>query len=369
MRDQIHQLTSLRFVAAAVVVFYHFGRDTDFHRVLPAGFFAGKTMVAFFFVLSGFVLSCAYDQHRELHFGNYFSRRLARLCPVYFLGLAVVFFFAKWSSNLGSLLVHGLFLQSWIPGFELALNAPGWSLSVEMFLYVVFPVVLGLSRRSTLLKFICMSVAVWIVSQIWAAWWLSVPTITTSDTLKRLFTKHFPPLHLGSFLMGIAAAQLFTFRRSRFPEKRLPGWVFLLVYGVTVLSVNYVQLLEQYCWGVFPVSGGAGLLSPVFAVFLFVLASDRGRAATLLSAAPLVLLGEASYSLYILQYPVALCLEKLPMQVLPEDPETHFLVLFIVLIFVSVSSLIFFERPARRMILKRLQPQTAGSSVLPSVHG
>ncbi|MBT3880231.1 MAG: hypothetical protein HON76_21990 [Candidatus Scalindua sp.] len=60
MRVEI--LTFFRFIAAVIVVIFHFGRDaTGFSGVL----IAGPQMVTFFLVLSGFVMTLSYLNKKD----------------------------------------------------------------------------------------------------------------------------------------------------------------------------------------------------------------------------------------------------------------------------------------------------------------
>ena len=59
---RIEELTFLRFVAAAIVVIFHYGQEaTGFSGALTSG----PEMVTFFFVLSGFFL--IFKKFRNLH--------------------------------------------------------------------------------------------------------------------------------------------------------------------------------------------------------------------------------------------------------------------------------------------------------------
>jgi peptidoglycan/LPS O-acetylase OafA/YrhL len=71
---KIDALTPLRFIAAAVVVIFHFGlKGSDY-----IGFFsAGPQMVSFFFVLSGFVMAFAHYE-KPLDLEPYYIARAAR---------------------------------------------------------------------------------------------------------------------------------------------------------------------------------------------------------------------------------------------------------------------------------------------------
>ena len=137
-----------RFVAAMVVFLghlfflpqtYSWSHDTinklSFIRV-------GDTAVLFFFALSGYVLTIRSDSQRYF---DWLKRRLTRLYPVYFFawifGLALVILHDKSLLNLKVLALGLIGFQSVDPEINLVINAPLWSLSIEIlgafFLYFV----------------------------------------------------------------------------------------------------------------------------------------------------------------------------------------------------------------------------------------
>jgi peptidoglycan/LPS O-acetylase OafA/YrhL len=113
----------------------------------------GFAAVAFFFVLSGFILSYAHagpSEHDgcDVKASVFWRLRFGRIAPAYYLGLLLSIPFVAyhldvlavtgWSRFVGPVLVI-LFLQAWWPRFALLWNFPAWSLSVECLFYAVFP--------------------------------------------------------------------------------------------------------------------------------------------------------------------------------------------------------------------------------------
>jgi peptidoglycan/LPS O-acetylase OafA/YrhL len=79
-------LPLFRFVAASIVVFFHFGQKIEWFPQVPEILKAGSLMVTFFFVLSGFVLFLGYEL-REFNSRSYWIRRCVRILPFYYLSL------------------------------------------------------------------------------------------------------------------------------------------------------------------------------------------------------------------------------------------------------------------------------------------
>ena len=142
-------LDGLRGVAALLVIVYHVFECFDWSPV-PHGYLA----VDFFFVLSGFVIGYAYDDrwHEGLTVGTFFKRRLIRLHPMVIMGAiigAVCFFLqgsVRWDGTPVSTdwvmvaMLLGMLMLPLYPGAAadvrgngemFPLNGPSWSLFFE----------------------------------------------------------------------------------------------------------------------------------------------------------------------------------------------------------------------------------------------
>lgn len=159
---QLSALTSLRGVAAWMVVAYHF-RETIV-RFVPTPVFAtvahGALAVDLFFVMSGFIIALNYGWEFRRDgirtYGRFLLLRLARIYPlhIFMLGLFVLYASAlsvahgRDEFHEVDYLVRSVFLvQAWLPGIELAWNTPAWSISTEMFAYLLFPAMVWLASR------------------------------------------------------------------------------------------------------------------------------------------------------------------------------------------------------------------------------
>ena len=87
-------LDALRGVAALLVIWYHIYEGFSFAQItngdgdgLITSINHGYLAVDFFFMLSGFVISYAYDDRwGKMTLGNFFRRRLIRLHPMLIMG-------------------------------------------------------------------------------------------------------------------------------------------------------------------------------------------------------------------------------------------------------------------------------------------
>ena len=138
-------LTSLRAWAALLVFCYHLGLGPFAWAPLLA-FPFGYVAVSFFFVLSGFVL--AWSAHPGASMRRFYMRRLARVYPAHLAVLGVVVALTVVDPTQRGVVsdpVQGLkqllLVNAWTlhDGVVDAWNGVSWSLSVEAFCYLCFP--------------------------------------------------------------------------------------------------------------------------------------------------------------------------------------------------------------------------------------
>lgn len=125
-------------------------------EVVHLGFaFFGHFGVALFIFLSAYGLTRAYGD-REISWGPFMRRRLARLYPVFVLGLLTHFLaFAVWQPEPWSkwLVIYALkltLLTNFMPGFEFTVNGPWWFFSMIIQYYAVFGLLNAVTRKRPL---------------------------------------------------------------------------------------------------------------------------------------------------------------------------------------------------------------------------
>jgi peptidoglycan/LPS O-acetylase OafA/YrhL len=133
-------LTGIRALGASVVFFEHFPVWPDTHITL--------NVMAFFYVLSGFLIVRIYYEQAQLQLrwlAKYFINRFARIYPVYFLLLSIAVFlhhdFRVSVLLKNYTLTHALFHGS------TPIIQPSWSLTVEECFYFLAPALMLLTRR------------------------------------------------------------------------------------------------------------------------------------------------------------------------------------------------------------------------------
>ena len=396
-KPHFQALTSLRFFAAMHVLAFHNHLEALTNSPGPIRNIirAGYVSVSLFFVLSGFILAHTYlSERQDVSFDrrSFWIARVARIYPVYLLGLLLAAPFvldahfhsdrAAWST-LKILIMGGsccTLTQSWIPPLAVVWNSPGWSLSAEAFFYLLFPfvspVIWKLNKRQTLLAL----AGLWLLSLVppMLCWFAPVPgfsdcpaTVAPSPSWVAKLVAFNPLLRLPEFLLGIALGRLFFLERERSPDKapsskdRLLSCAALTRFMLLVALTGISGLLVCGDRIPYPFFHN-GLLDIFFAVLIYGLArgSSLGRQLPilrLLSMPILVLLGEASYAIYILHVPLRNWMYRILEWFHPGIHPSLALLAVYTLFTLGVSVLVFkvIEEPARRLIRRKLAPAVA----------
>lgn len=312
-------LDGLRGVAAILVLFYHIfegfafaegvdGAGDGIIRTLNHGHIA----VDFFFILSGFVISYAYDDRwGKMSLGGFFKRRLIRLHPMLVMGAvvgAITFLVAgreQWSGEttpvgwVMTAMLLTMFMIPAVPGVHyevrgngemFPLNGPAWSLFFEYIgniLYALF--IRRLSTRMLALLAVLLGVVhCWFFvgdvsgyDMVGVGW-----TIDDHNFWGGLVRMMFP------FTVGMLLARTFK------PRKVNGAFWICSIALVAIFAVPYIKpghgislnsLYEVIC---------ISLIFPLL-VWLGACGSASGRTGKLNR-----LLGGLSYPLYIVHYPI-----------------------------------------------------------------
>ncbi|WP_458116719.1 acyltransferase family protein [Arthrobacter sp. D2-10] len=211
---RLDRLTSLRLFAALAVFGFHATAffDGPTREVLDFIFGQGRSGVTFFFILSGFVL--AWSARPGDRARAFYRRRFARIYPVYIVTLG--FAATLWALRDPSALLRGpltpFLLQAWVPDSStyFAINVPAWSLSVEAFFYLLFPLAIVWFRRLST-RSIWITCVVLVLMTTTIAFYASLTTAPgelADDTFAVWFSIYFPVARFPEFLLGVALALL-----------------------------------------------------------------------------------------------------------------------------------------------------------------
>jgi peptidoglycan/LPS O-acetylase OafA/YrhL len=339
-RNRINSLTATRGVAALAVVVFHCGCEIFPFNKLEHLFRNGNLAVSYFFVLSGFVMCWTYH-HRPIKYLDFLKRRAARIFPLYFFSLALsillpLYYYLGYSIPLEEqfplkLLLNTLFLQGYFPAFALSLNPAAWSLSVELFFYLLFPFLLYILEKKRKLFFICATLF-FIVSQL-ITQYLLFYTIHKTPFDHNLIFYH-PVFHLNEFLSGMLGAVLLM--KIGTGGRKIPI--------IPVLALILIVIF--YC----PQSGSLhnGLLAPFFLLFMFAVSL---KDPAWMKYRLFIFLGEISYGIYILQFPVHTIMELFNRKYFHFSETMFFYAYLFILLMITIIAHYLVDRPLRKIIL------------------
>lgn len=318
-RPPLHACTGLRFFAAMGVVAYHFycpPCEPSGPSLLANLFEAGFTTVSLFFVLSGFILAYNYLGERGGFVGtvrDFYRARFARIYPIYLLALVVdlplfLHFLrqaepAATAGETARISVATLTLtQAWLELDRPTWNNMAWTLSAEAFFYALFPF-LGLKlARQRSGRLLGIAVFAWLLGASFALADMLFTNLSTGDSTSLVgrglyvwsqLPRHLIPLtRLPEFVLGMCLGLLFCRRTS-------PGSQALRTAGLLGTLAALFALLLWLPPKPSPLVQ-MGVLVPLFALIIWLLAGGVAWQGLKLSSRPLVLLGGASYALYLL---------------------------------------------------------------------
>jgi peptidoglycan/LPS O-acetylase OafA/YrhL len=224
----------------------------------------------------------------------------------------------------------------WRPDLVGAWNFPAWSLSVEAFFYLTFPLIFsGLNRlRVAGLRWLA-----GILLTLIAFGNLAQPVEKWPESAVA-FLRYIPlpVLRLPEFAVGMALGLLFL----RGPAWRRGG----MISACAIATAIFLLCL--------PWPGWESVAVIPFAILILSLAHQRGPIARVLSTRTLVLLGSASYAVYLLQLPTRIYTRILFAQILHAPHNLDAFLSPCLLLTLSVLVFLFWEEPARKFLRKSL---------------
>jgi peptidoglycan/LPS O-acetylase OafA/YrhL len=296
----------MRFLAALAVVLCHVGYQFTNTSSVNVAESYGYIGVSFFFVLSGYVLTWSYAGQSAQRF---VWRRLCRIWPLQFL-LAVFAFTAlasqeKATGTFGHVLQLVL-LQAWSPKQKVYFGGNGvsWSLSCELFFYLLFPLVIRPLRRLSSRGLLIPGVGTVAIMAIAPA--VALTHGVSAPMYYWLFFV-FPPYRFGEFFLGMILARSVQLGLC-VPRPHLAQ------VAASCCLAGVVYALTRYT-----VTTGSDVSRPYVALFVLpfllililgAVTLDVSSVPSLLGARPMLRLGEWSFALYLVHKPIFLLTEQ-----------------------------------------------------------
>jgi peptidoglycan/LPS O-acetylase OafA/YrhL len=378
--QQFNAMTGLRGVGALFVFMDHSLLFPGSDRVNEKIARAGPSAVTMFFVLSGFIMnhctrSCALapGECRK----SFYWKRFARIYPTYLLILLAslhtvdcLFEAAKKPCNIGQIYdiaSSPVGLQSWIvlTGYS-TWNGPGWSLSVELLLYICFPFGAAYMRRGAqqLSRTLWISLSMCILPSVicMAAFRMSY---LNEETFAHNIVYRLALFRLGDFFLGAwvgIAAERYTRRLTgtapgntragaplvvQAPPSRAMQQ--LVINGPPVLLIVIFVLFIRFAGLVGITLLDKGTAAPLFALVIFSLAvhPNEGWFAKFLTLRPVEDFGNYSYPFYLVHVTVGKTLEQLGIH----DPTCFILVHFTTTLCLAIAIQEYWLIPVNKKLL------------------
>lgn len=352
--QNIPALTGIRALAALLVLSLHV------HQNVPANIAAylpfinrGYLGVDFFFILSGFIIAHVYIASFVRLSGEalriFLWHRFIRLYPVHVAVLLLMIAMVMFSHatgrairaenfNVADLIWQFTLMHAWGFGNDASWNLPSWSISAEWFAYLLFPIIaLVLNRIGNARAGYLLSVAAFLVMT--ALFKLSGADIDSWNG---------PPALLrvaGEFICGAALCRA-MFLEASSGQRRWSGDAVGVVAFIAFLAAASISLSDY-------------ILVALLALTVMGVAAADGFLKRFLARGSMVWLGEISYSVYMVHFPVLILLRRVyeglgyaswP----PLLQTTAYFATFAVIIVSAVPLYYFVERPTRMRLRDRL---------------
>jgi peptidoglycan/LPS O-acetylase OafA/YrhL len=283
---RLTELDGLRGVMAIFVVFYHLD-DTNFISLINDSFLVRNSgyFVDFFFVMSGFVICLNYET-KVLSVKHFMIKRLKRLYPMLFFSttLYLLFKIIVWLFTSDIVSTSKPFIQSYLNTVlllnstsllsekiaEHGMNFPTWSISGEMFSYLIFALITKYFRGITQPIIVLFSL------------------LASSIILFKMNAYLDPNI---SFIRAwiCFSSGYFVFKINRKSNIKTSSLVAIVMILGLFFLLDHTEspMLELL------------LVPTIFSAALFFIINDKGRLPKILKNKVFSFLGSISYSLYV----------------------------------------------------------------------
>ncbi|RBL91361.1 acyltransferase family protein [Chitinophaga flava] len=374
-----HSLDAFRGIAAIIVILFHwqvffypgdvFVPEGDLNPQLPlypylSLFYThGMLSVDIFFQLSGFIFFWLYSNaiaSGKINFKKFSIYRISRLYPLHLVTLIAVailqaimyrrmghYFFIQYN-DIYHFCLNLLFMQNWGVEVGPSFNAPSWSVSVEIFLYLLFFLICKLKWHTNKMLLL-----------------LLIPAGAVMQHYDILIGKGVFSFFLGSLLYYTYSYILQQNKARQY--FKIIGILTIILWTLTVIFYYY-PFFEQICnYGIIRLNPN---ISPdkaadIYGVIRNLLFRVTVAPCTILSLVLLetvrgqlhrrwALLGNCSYAIYLLHFPLQIVTVLLMQQF---HLDRHLLlspwamILFVSMVFLlSMAVFYYFEQPAQDKI-------------------
>jgi peptidoglycan/LPS O-acetylase OafA/YrhL len=319
----------------------------------------GHEVVLFFFVLSGFVIHLRFSINlgqsgsSGFTFANYFRKRAKRIYPPFITAIFLTLLLDSIGKKIGLSIYSGttayslinenignrdlsfksfagnlLFLYTeYVPVY--GSNGPAWSLKYEWWFYMLYPIFLLMAKKKILYPTLIM------IALFFASFF---PRIWPENLLRDVFSI------MITWWLGVILAEVYS-GRIRVPLKYLAGFMLF------ILLIPYAKRFENVIYDLTVAFCFLGLLA-----FFLSLNSNNKLIRFIATFKPL---GDFSYTLYIVHFPILVFMSGLVMQKNGGQLPAHFGYVAVGILITTVVAYILhfitelpFTRPKQKIALQ-----------------
>lgn len=364
-QERLYLLDLARAFAAFTVVLQHYQHfyiykqektleffdrtNQPFFDIIGFAYNFGSQAVPFFFMLSGFIFFTFYYKKiisKQIDFRNFFILRLSRLYPLHLLTLLLTalfqliyikynnFYFIFEENNIPNFFEHLFLIQEWplmSKSSINAFNAPSFSISVEIFLYITF-FFISLAYAKNLKQ----------LSLIILISLLLYSFDRSSLTLGLLL------FFIGGFLYYLLTIIKDNLKKNKYPTIMIILFINFIVFGrflnTPVLSLQ-LELSDIF--------GDRLMLLLYFIKFPLIIINlciiqfffkDIGK--------NFQILGDISYTIYLVHFPIQIIFHLINISIfnINYDSDLIFITFIIIVLFFSIITYKFYELPLKRKL-------------------
>ncbi|WCT13735.1 acyltransferase family protein [Mucilaginibacter jinjuensis] len=351
MHRNTNSLYPLRFLAALTVVLYHYTPKSIQHDI---NFIIknGNEAVNFFFFISGFVMVLANgnflkDGSATFSKWDFYVKRLARIYPLYLFAIIALAIFHYLIRPIDTntvkyrLIFETLGIQRWL--YAGSFNYPGWTLSSEFFFYAFFPFTFVLMKKDyryykklVIAYFVLALIITGILFKIEHHEGLS-PAIKKITSILYLH----PIFKISIFLLGTICGKVFIDNKISFFQKPLNSVLCVCFCFLIIFFTKQLLPIDHYLLN-------GGILAIAYFLLVLAITSFDKTKTPFFNNKFIIMSGEISYGIYILQYPVYIYFTSF---IRPITDSLSLSIFVVVLISVSIITYYSIELPVKNLIL------------------
>lgn len=301
-KKELFLLQVLRGIASTLVLLFHVNENmlVEFNVIFFRNIFKfGSSGVDLFFVLSGFIIAYTNKSHIHIkkNWVSYIKKRIIRIYPIYwvvilfFLGIQLLL--PEFYKTGFSFTLYNIFSTLFLFPNHFMVNGVSWSLSYELFFYLMFISLFFFKKKAILWSFIAYTVCLFFFNFF----------LFQGSSYLSVWEFIFSPMNL-EFIGGVIIGNIYG-KISLIQGKRLLSiGIILFVISASLVNAGIFIFGSSIDRVIF-----FGWSS--FLIVLGIVAIETKITIEKRKINKLVLLGDASYSLYLIHLPILVAAFKI----------------------------------------------------------